>query len=193
MKNPSDIVAAQYMETRTGFKEQKYIDEFLKLAHINLPLLDVGCGAGIPIMRYLLDNGFAVSGIDSSTEMLNFAHNTCLEASLIQADMTEFEPSHTYGGIIAWDSVFHVPREKHADLYASFAGWLEPEAPLLITLGGTEWEGTDKMFDNSFFYSGFAPDKSAVLLNDAGFEIKLQEIDDDSSRGHVVILATKKP
>jgi 2-polyprenyl-3-methyl-5-hydroxy-6-metoxy-1,4-benzoquinol methylase len=33
-------------------------------------ILDVGCGGGIPIAKYLVEKGFRVTGIDSSEKMI---------------------------------------------------------------------------------------------------------------------------
>jgi cyclopropane fatty-acyl-phospholipid synthase-like methyltransferase len=105
--------------------------------------------------------------------------------------MTSIARSDRYDGIIAWDSIFHIPKTQHAALFDNMHRWLRPGAPLLLSLGGSEGEFTAPMFNVEFFYSGHAPDVAATLLREAGFDILLSEIDDPSSRGHLAVLCRK--
>jgi hypothetical protein len=47
------------------------------------------------------------------------------------------------------------------------------------------------MFGQTFFYDAYAPDVARQLLEAAGFEIDVWEVDDPSSRGHVAVIARK--
>jgi hypothetical protein len=47
------------------------------------------------------------------------------------------------------------------------------------------------MFGVDFFYSGHAPEVCVQLLQDAGLEVLLAEVDDPSSRGHVAVLCRR--
>jgi len=47
------------------------------------------------------------------------------------------------------------------------------------------------MFGIDFFYSAHSPAVSLALLQEAGFAIKLAEVDDPSSRSHLVVLCRK--
>jgi hypothetical protein len=50
---------------------------------------------------------------------------------------------------------------------------------------------TSEMFGHTFFYSGYGPDVARRLLEAAGFEVELWEVDDPSSRGHIAVIARK--
>ncbi len=186
-----DRIAQQYADARTEFREKELVDRLLAMAKPGTHLLDLGCGCGRPITRYLLDRGHRVTGLDASREMLRLAQKECPEADWVHADMTEADLTGPYGGIVAWDSVFHVKRELHEGLFGSLYAWLEPGAALLLSIGGSEWEGTSPMFGVDFFYSGFSPPVTLSLLRSRGFEILLAEIDDPSSRGHMAVLCRK--
>ncbi len=47
------------------------------------------------------------------------------------------------------------------------------------------------MYGETFYYSGFAPNVARELIEAAGFEIELWEVDDPSSRGHIAVIARK--
>jgi SAM-dependent methyltransferase len=190
---PYDLIAEKWSRARGKllFRERPYVDRFIALASAGGHVLDLGCGPGKPIARSLLDLGYRVTGVDASREMLRLARENCPDAQLIHGDMINLDLPGPYDGIVAWDSLFHVPRLHHESLFKSFHGWLAPNAPLLLSVGGSGGEFTDQMFGVDFFYSGHDPDTSVALLRDAGFEIIVAEVDDPSSRGHVAIVCKK--
>jgi cyclopropane fatty-acyl-phospholipid synthase-like methyltransferase len=190
MAAPYDLIADRWARDRAdgSFRERTYVDRFAALLSPRAHLLELGFGAGRPIGRYLLDQGFRVTGIDASREMLRLAAGNCPEAELIAADMLEFNPARRFDGIIAWDSVFHIPKDRHRNLFHSMREWLEPGGPLLMSLGGSDDEFTDSMYGEEFFYSAHAPAVSIAMLGDAGFEIVVAEVDDPTSRGHMAII-----
>ena len=187
---PYDAVAAKWADARSkgGFREKSYVDRFLEYLPAGGCVLDLGCGSGVPIARYLLDHGYRVTGVDSSGEMLRLFRANCPEAEAIRADMVCGTFLRRIDGLIAWDSVFHIPKLEHAVLFRQMRLWVTPGAPVLLSAGGTEDEFTAPMFDVPFFYSGHAPEQTKALLRDAGFEILCAEIDDPSSRGHLAVL-----
>lgn len=130
-----------------------------------------------------------MTGLDVSKQLLKLASDKVPTARFVLGEMRTAEPSGPFDLVVAWDSVFHVPRVDHADVFARFASWLRPRAVLVMLLGGSAWEGTSNMFGEQFFYSGHAPAESLRLLAAAGFIVDHSEIDDLSSRGHVAVLA----
>lgn len=190
---PYDLIADQWSQERhaSGFREQPYVDRFLDLTAPGAHILDLGCGSGTPIGRYLLDRGFRLTGVDVSLALLDLARTNCPEAELIVGDMVSVALSDRYDGLIAWDSIFHIPKAEHPALFDNLCRWLRPGGPVLLSLGGSAGEFTAPMFNVEFFYSGHAPEVSTALLREAGFDILLSEIDDPSSRGHLAVLCRK--
>ena len=155
-------------------------------------VLDVGCGSGVPIARWLVARGCRVTGVDASARLLELAARAVPTATLLHGDLREVDPGGPFDVLVAWDSVFHVPRAEHAAVFARFSRWLRPEGALVMSLGGSAWEGTSDMHDETFFYSGHAPDESRRLLAAAGFDVMHAEIDDPTSRGHLAVLARRR-
>lgn len=89
------LIADQWSRERhaSDFHEQPYVDRFLDLIEPGGHLLDLGCGSGRPIARYLHDRGFPLTGVDASPAMLGLARTNCPEAELIMGDMTSIELS----------------------------------------------------------------------------------------------------
>ena len=70
-----DRIATDFAKLRDSFySEKKYLDLLLTYLQPNAHILDVGCGSGYPIAAYLIEQGFQVTGIDGSIELLNIAN-----------------------------------------------------------------------------------------------------------------------
>ncbi|GAA3880563.1 class I SAM-dependent methyltransferase [Saccharothrix violaceirubra] len=89
-------------------------------------VVDAGCGPG-RISGHLAGLGVDVHGVDLSPAMVGVARREfpALEfavGSLLELD----EPDGALGGVVAWYSVIHVPRELHATVFAGFHRVLAP-------------------------------------------------------------------
>lgn len=202
MHKPYDLIAEQWYTYKRahGYVEHvlRYVDRILEGLPEGAKVLDLGCGTGEPVAKYIVERGFTVTGVDESAEMLKHARQTVPEAELIHADMVTVELTHTFDAAVAWDSMFHVERRHHAAIYRKLANALRAGARLLLSVGGSapaeddSVEGfTSEMFGQTFYYSGFAPEITRKLIEASGFEIELWEVDDPSSRGHIAVIAQK--
>ena len=152
---------------------------FALLGQAHGHLLDLGCGAGVPFPRYFIAHGWDVTGVDFSKEMLKLAARTVPEMKTEYGDMTEvqFAPD-SFDAITAIYSLFHVPREQHAELFARFHRWLRPGGRMLFTYatkaytGENSFEGTKEFMGQHLFYSHLTPEQMDRTLLDAGFEIE---------------------
>lgn len=190
--NDYDRVAAAYEAARTDFRERRFVDALVAPLGPGLEILDLGCGTGVPIARHLLDAGHRVTGVDSSGEMVRRAGERVPDARLVLADIrrVQFE-ARSFDAIVAWDSIFHVPRAEQGGIYERCFEWLVPGGRLLLSCGGSEWEGTATMFGEEFFYSGHEPGETRGILERIGFRIDRWEVDDPSSRGHIAAILTR--
>ena len=122
--------------------------------------------------------------------MLDFARRAVAGAEFILGDMRNADPGGPFDAIVAWDSVFHIPRADHLAIFERFRSWLRPRGRLLVSLGGSgEAEFTSQMHGETFFYSGHEPFEALRVLERAGFLVEHWEVDDRSSRGHIAVIA----
>ena len=203
MHKPYDLIAEQWDADRhvSGYLAHvsPYVDRILERLPEGARVLDFGCGTGDPIAKHITGRGFRVTGVDESEQMLKFARQIVPEAELIHADMLSVELTDTFDAAVAWDSMFHVERKHHAAIYRKLANALRAGGRLLLSVGGSapdeeddSVEGfTSEMFGQTFYYSGFAPEVARKLIEAAGFEIELWEVDDPTSRGHIAVIARK--
>ena len=142
-------------------------------------VLDVGCGAGIPVSRQLADK-FDVMGIDISLSMIAMARKNVPSARFIRADVLETGiPAAGFDAIVSYYAIFHIPRQEHRKLFGRFARWLRPGGLLLFTVapkddgpGYTE----DGFFGETMYWSNFGPGTYRKILAETGFEIEQEGI-----------------
>jgi len=94
--------------------------------------------------------------------------------------------------------MFHVERKHHAAIYRKLGHALRAGGRLLLSVGGSAPAEDDsvagftsEMYGETFYYSGFAPELAREMIEAAGFEIELWEVDDPSSHGHIAVIAHK--
>lgn len=192
VRTPYDDIAAQWHAAPRGFAARRYVELILEGLADGARVLDLGCGTGEPVARYAAERGFRVVCVDESEKMLEIARRVVACAEFVRADMRELSLEGTFAAAVAWDSVFHVGRESHREIFRKLWGLLDAGGRLLLSAGGTGHEGfTSEMYGRDFFYSGYEPAETVRLLAAEGFEVELCEEDDPSSRGHIAIVARK--
>jgi len=183
-------IALKYHSERNKFESIIELRQFTKLLVSRAKILDVGCGAGVPVTKYLVDEGFSVVGLDISEEMLYLAKKHVPKGEFLKADMSEMDfPDDSFDGIVSFYAIIHLPREKHALLFKKFQRILKPGGIILIGLGSGEWEETGEYFGAKMFWSFYSAEKSLELVKDAGFEIIFEEVLERGGEQHYWILA----
>ena len=136
-------------------------------------VLDVGCGAGVPIARSLAQR-YRVTGVDLSPEMVRRARSNVPGGRFRCADIMAVDlPPAGFDAVVAFYSVFHVARERHADLFRRIHRWLKPQGYLLCTLSYYSEEGytEDDFFGVTMYWSNFGLAEYRELLTGVGFTL----------------------
>lgn len=184
-------IARRYHDDRDRFKDKGQLDEFTSLLPENARILDVGCGTGVPITRFLVDSGHKVVGIDFSEGMLALAREHVPEAEFYQKDITELDfDENSFDALTAGYCIFHVPREEHAGIFRKFHDILKTGGLMLVSMGSTEWEGTEDDFHGGdMFWSHYGPTRSLEIIKEAGFSIIFDRFVEACGEKHYWILA----
>lgn len=184
--------AENYSSDRNQFKNDKYLDKFIELLKQDT-VLDIGCGSGVPIDKYLIDRGFKIIGIDISEKQIELAKKKVPEANYEVKDMSELKhEEYQVDGVVSTYAVFHTPREEHQELFNKINSFLPKGGIILVTMGAGEWEGTEDDFHGAkMWWSHYGPEKNREIVKNAGFEIILDEIDTGNNESHQIIIARK--
>jgi 2-polyprenyl-3-methyl-5-hydroxy-6-metoxy-1,4-benzoquinol methylase len=177
--NPYDVVRKGYNSVAAAYDAQRdrwhsvdLLTRFTQLLPSGAKVLDVGCGSGVPVAQRLAELGYEVTGIDISESMLVLARQSVPRATLVCANMVEYQyPPATFDGIACCYALIHVPIEQHAEVLQKFAGALKPRGALLLSVGRNEWEGREDFHGSEMFWSHPTPDRSIEALQMAGFDI----------------------
>ena len=92
--------------SRNGYRlmEAGWLDRLLGLLPPRRAVLDIGCGSGEPIGRYLVEHGCELTGVDSALEMIDLCQARLPGQAWRVSDMRSLSLGQTFDGIIAWDS-----------------------------------------------------------------------------------------
>jgi ubiquinone/menaquinone biosynthesis C-methylase UbiE len=151
-------------------------------------VLELGCGAGLPVTAVLTQHVAEVVANDYSEEQMALARVNAPRATFVHGDMTQLEfPAETFNAAVAFYSFFHVPREKHEALIKNIYGWLRRDGLLLFTYSAHGEEGIYPMFLGArMYFSSFGTDQIVEIVKSSGFEIVQREV---RAQGNVKDLA----
>jgi ubiquinone/menaquinone biosynthesis C-methylase UbiE len=193
VKKGYDKIAEEYQIDRQAFDHSRELVEFAGFLPKSGKVLDVGCGAGVPVAKFLVEAGFEVVGIDFSEKMLKLARKNVPQATFVRKDMIKMDfADNSFDGLTAFYSIIHVPREKHSLLFKRFNRILRPDGTMLVCMGPDDWESTEEYYGIRMFWSQYSPEKSLQLVNDAGFEVISDKILERGKERHYWILARNK-
>ena len=176
-----DQMAEQYLATKDPEDPLALValEDLALLLPSEASVLDLGCGAGVPVTRWLADRGFAVTGVDVSARQLELARTNVPEVTFLKADMSEvdFGPE-TFDSVVAFHSIIHVPRTGHPALLEGIHRWLKPGGVFLATMTVTDYEGKDENWEGwgaPMVWSHYDGKANVAMLREAGFEIPYAE------------------
>jgi len=177
---------------RKNFVEQPWLDRFLLAVPKGGRVLDLGCGAGEPIARYLIDRDRRLTGVDVSAAMIALARTRFARHEWICADMREVSLDTRFHGVVAWDSLFHLPPEAQGEVLARVADLLEPGGALLFNTGSARGEVMGCQFGDELYHASLAPsDYRAIFAVHGLLEVAFAP-HDVTAGGRAIWLARKR-
>ena len=189
-----DQIATRYAETRDQSSSLPYLEKLNSTLSARSLVLDLGCGAGLPVDRWLIEHGHTVIGLDLSAEMLSLARRNVPETRYEVRDMAELEEGeYAVDAVVCLFAMFHIDRSRHGRLLRCLHSYLAPRGLLLITTGGTDWEGQEDFLGVPMAWSHFDRAANRALIESAGFVILLEDRHSGNSCGdddwHPIFLA----
>lgn len=171
-----------------SLQEKAWLDRFLSHVPPSGVVLDIGCGMGEPIARYVLDAGFRVVGIDSSPSMIAMCRARYPGAEWMVGDMRQLDLGRRCDGLLAWDSFFHLPPDDQRRMFARFALHAAPGAPFMFTSGPAEGEVIGSCCGEPLYHGSLDPREYDDLLRANGFAVLAFLANDPECGGHTVWL-----
>lgn len=161
------------------------------------PVLDLGCGCGVPVARSLAAAGYRVTGVDISEVQIGRARRLVPAGTFIRADASTVTfPAASFDAVVCLYALVHMPLRAQPELLRRVAGWLRPGGWLLTVTGQREWTGTE---DNwlggpaTMWWSHAGADAYRAWLEQAGLRVTAQEFVPEGDDGHALFWARRPP
>jgi SAM-dependent methyltransferase len=171
--------------------ERPWLDRLLARTSPNDTALDVGCGAGEPIARYILERDRRVCGVDFAEPMLAMARTRFPGARWINADMRDLELGECFAGVIAWDSFFHLSPDEQRSTIPRLARHVASGGCLLLTVGPSASERIGSVSGEPVYHASLSIDEYEERLRGVGMEVEDFVPEDPGCAGHSVLFVVR--
>jgi len=159
---------------------EQFIDEIRKGR-----ILDLGCGAGIPVAKKLVNHGYDVVGVDVSKKMVESARKNVPAATFINEDMVKFKITpESYDGVVAFFSLNHVRKKDAQGVVDKIYAGLRDGGVLLIGLLQGAYEGKGMVLGEQVDMTLYSEDELRILLKE--FYLELFEAREFSIQGEPI-------
>lgn len=171
-----DKIAKTYDQQRNKYKNNLLLAKFSSLVLKGARVIDLGCGAGVPVAKFLVSKGYNVTGIDFSDAMLKLARMKVPKAKFVHMDMTKmkFKPG-SFDGAVSFYAIIHIPRQKHSAIYKNLHRILKAGSVMLVNASGPDqngWEGyAPDYLGVPMSWSFYGPKRTIMLIKNAGFKV----------------------
>lgn len=156
-------------------------------------VLDLGCGCGVPVARFLARAGHRVTGVDISDVQVERARRLVPTGTFLRADATRLDlPPASFDAVVCLYALIHMPLADQPRLIEQIATWLRPGGWLLTTVGASAWTGTQDGWlggPASMWWSQADASTYRSWLRQAGLTITAEQTVPDGASHHVLLWA----
>jgi SAM-dependent methyltransferase len=151
-------------------------------------VLDLGCGSGLPA-EYMAASGLRITGVDTSPTLISLCLARLPNHQWLVADMRTLSLGRKFGGILAWDSFFHLTPHDQRRMFPIFAAHAGPSAALLFNGGPAYGEAIGQYRGDPLYHASLDPSEYESLLDEWGFELIAHKAEDPNAGGRIYWLA----
>jgi len=151
--------------------ELPWLERFAALLPEHATMLDIGCGMGEPIGRWLIEQGYGLTGVDSSPSLIAKCRERFRGHEWIAADMRELDVGRRFDGIIVWHSAFHLQPDDQRAMFPIFAAHSAPGGVLMFTSGDDEGVRIGQWRGEPLYEASLSPAEYEALLERNGFSV----------------------
>ncbi|TMD41850.1 MAG: class I SAM-dependent methyltransferase [Chloroflexi bacterium] len=199
VRNPKDIVREGYDRISYSYRDdagtasdryEEWLAQLTPLLEDGDPVLDIGCGCGVPATK-LLAQRFLVTGVDLSAVQVERARRLVPAARFLCEDITlvGFE-EHSFSAIVCLFTLIHIPLDEQPAIIRKLGLWLRPGGYLLATVGTKAWTGIDENWHGAPMYWSHTERQTYLRwLEESGFKVLWDRFIPEGTGGHTLVLA----
>jgi len=188
-----DAAAAFARDRQRLVGEERYLGELIAArGGMHPSVLDLGCGVGVPIARFLIERGCAVTGVDAAPAMIALARANFPDVRWIVGDMRRLALGERFDAVLAWNSFFHLTGDDQRGMFAVFRDHIAPGGRLLFTAGPAAGEAIGALYGRRLYHASLSSDEYRELLDRHGFEVLTHAVEDPDCGRHTVWLARRR-
>ena len=175
--NGYENIAEAFIRTRRSWIGPTVVRKWAAGLRPGASILDLGCGSGVPISEALLQDGFAVYGVDASATLIaKFRERfpaVPLECNTVEESLFF---SRKFDAAIAWGLMFLLPVETQRSLIGKIARALNADGHFLFTAGKEADTWSDNM--TGLHSSSLGHDAYQQELEAHGFRLVGNDVDE---------------
>jgi SAM-dependent methyltransferase len=174
------------------WNDKPWLDRFVAaLPNGSASVLDLGCGSGAPVTKYLAACGLHVTGVDTSPTLISLCRERLPDQEWLVADMRLLQLERKFDGILAWDSFFHLAPDDQRRMFDVFGRHAAPSALLMFNSGPAHGESVGAYRGDPLYHASLNPDEYTALLASIGFEVVAHAVEDWESGGGRTVWLTR--
>ena len=151
--------------------ELPWLKRFAALLPEGAAVLDIGCGMGEPIGRWLIEQGCRLTGVDSSASLIAMCRERFPDHEWIVADMRGLSLGRRFDGLVVWHSSFHLHPDDQRAMFPILAAHSAPGAILMFTSGDEEGVRIGEWQGEPLYHASLSPAEFEALLAENGFSV----------------------
>ena len=186
-----DAISLRYRgdDGESPYPYESYLAEVLPLLAPGDPVLDLGCGCGVPVARELA-RSHQVTGVDISPVQIERARALVPGATFRCADMMGVElPENHFAAVVSFYALIHVPVAEHLPILENIRRWLRPGGHLLAIVGARSLTEADDYLGVPMYWSHADAETYRDWLDQAGFQRCWDRFVPEGDGGHTLVLA----
>jgi SAM-dependent methyltransferase len=144
------------------------------------PVLEIGCGNGVPVARHLARR-HEVTAVDISLAQVQRARRNVPTARILHADVMRSDfPAGSFGAVICLYTLMHIPRSEQNTLLRRVRTWMRTGGGLLFNVPVGDEPGATRpdpgLFGVTMYHSYFDEEAIGALLPRAGFRVVREDV-----------------
>jgi hypothetical protein len=198
MDGPASKIVAQYEPHAVSWDadrraaawiDKPCIERFLGFLSGGATVLDLGCRGGSPVAVHMVSQGFHVTGVDSSHTLISLCRSRMPDQEWIVTDMRSLALGRRFGGILAWDSFFHLNYDDQRRKFRISAAHAAMDGILTFNAGFSRGEAVGSYRGDPLYHASLDASEYEALLAGAGFQLIEHSINDPAKGGRIFWLA----